>query len=696
MSRHRGCALIVGGIAGVIGGCGSRAHDAPPPPVGAPPPPPAVVDAGLASVARPPAPPFAPLGAAAPVVRDADGLPVIDVVPGAASGAGAVRWLGGADEVLQYAHSEASDGARIYAAMNDRGHDLVVRDGVLTQDVLAARGAGPGGCVGAHAGALYLAAPATTARTQQVRTRLADGGVVVGVEAARAQTLWTVAPDGREAVRELPTHPEDRCYLVAGDGGTFVYGGFRLLTGDAGTITERDGLMGGRITIGRVGGPAYCFASCNAAERQANPPAVAQLTAALGCQQAEWSAHGDRVAGACRGKAVRYREGGAPEVIAIPPTEMIGSYDLAFTDRGDLVIGLDYAFARYLVWPASAARPSPVRTLGAGERIAHASPTVHVRGLTTAAPPSERAAVLLGATIGFGAGGSTLGYARRDRGGPRPYQAQRDRAAAVLGAGDLVVAGEAVVDRACGAYVRSPLGWEDEQINDWIPPTLPALSPRAVLRPATCTPLDAVSAVPGGPDLLLARRGDQLLAAWLPPPLPLPAGVDPRGPTPVRPPPQQRPRPGTGWSVVGAAAGVHGDDGVPAPGRDTAIASGSWQAGGAAVVEVGGDVAILVTPAGAVTIPAATRPMAVATDGTLHAWGALGARVVDCTATCRVLDPGVGVDVTAIVPRTRDQVILGFADGRVGAYAIPATGGDAVARHPLTDALDAALARRPR
>ena len=101
-------------------------------------------------------------------------------------------------------------------------------------------------------------------------------------------------------------------------------------------------------------------------------------------------------------------------------------------------------------------------------------------------------------------------------------------------------------------------------------------------------------------------------------------------------------------------------------------------------------------PAGAVTIPAATRPMAVATDGTLHAWGALGARVVDCTATCRVLDPGVGVDVTAIVPRTRDQVILGFADGRVGAYAIPATGGDAVARHPLTDALDAALARRPR
>ena len=84
------------------------------------------IDAGHAVVARPPAPPFAPLGAAPPVVRDADGVPLIDVAPGAASGVGAVRWLGGADEVLQYAHSEASDGARIYAAMNDRFHGLIL------------------------------------------------------------------------------------------------------------------------------------------------------------------------------------------------------------------------------------------------------------------------------------------------------------------------------------------------------------------------------------------------------------------------------------------------------------------------------------------------------------------------------------------------------------------------------------------
>ena len=682
-------------IVALLAGCGSRARDAPPPAIGSAPPP-VARDAGPAVTAPPPAPAFPPLGAAPPVVRDADGVPLLDVVAAASAGAGAVRWLGGADEVLQYAHSEASDGARVYAAMNNRGHDLVVRDGVLSQDVLAARGAQAGGCVGAHAGALYLAAPATTARTQPMRTRLADGGTVDSVAPVQAQMLWTVAPDGREVARELPTGPEDRCYLVAGAGDTFVYGGFRLLSGGAGTITAHDGLMGGRITIGRVGGPAYCFASCNDAERRANPPATQTLIDALGCAQAEWIAHGERVAGACRGKAVRYREGGAPEVTAIPPTEMIGSYDLAFTDRGDLVIGLDYGFARYLVWPAGAARPGPVRPLGAGERIAHASPTVHVRGLTTAAPPAERAAVLLGATIGFGAGGSTLGYATRDRGGPQPYRAQLDRAAAVLGPGELVVAGEAVVDRACGAYVRSPLGWEDEHIDDWIPPVLPALSPQAVLRPTTCTPLDAVAALPGAPDLLLARRGDQLLAAWLPPPLPLPAGVDPRGRAPVRPPPPQHPRPGTGWTVVGTAAAVHGDDGVPAPGQDSAIASGSWQAGGAAVVEVGGDVAILVTPAGAVTIPAAARPMAVASDGALHVWGALGPRLVDCTATCRVLDPGVGVAITSVVPRTADQVILGFADGRVGAYVIPAAGGDPIARHPLTDALDAALAKRPR
>ena len=91
-----------------------------------------------------------------------------------------------------------------------------------------------------------------------------------------------------------------------------------------------------------------------------------------------------------------------------------------------------------------------------------------------------------------------------------------------------------------------------------------------------------------------------------------------------------------------------------------------------------------------------TIAVAVASDGALHVWGALGPRLVECTATCRVLDPGVGVAITSVVPRTADQVILGFADGRVGAYVIPAAGGDPIARHPLTDALDAALAKRPR
>ena len=165
---------------------------------------------------------------------------------------------------------------------------------------------------------------------------------------------------------------------------------------------------------------------------------------------------------------------------------------------------------------------------------------------------------------------------------------------------------------------------------------------------------------------------------------------------PARPPPQQRPKAGTGWFDVGTARGLVGHPGVPAPGVDTAIAERSWGAGGAATVELGGDVIVLVTPAGAVTIPTATRPMAIGTGGPVRVWGALGPRLVDCTTTCRVLDPGVGVDLTAVVPRTATELILGFADGRVGVYTVPAAGGDAIARHPLADALDAALARRPR
>lgn len=275
-----------------------------------------------------------------------------------------------------------------------------------------------------------------------------------------------------------------------------------------------------------------------------------------------------------------------------------------------------------------------------------------------------------------------------------PYRGQLERAKAVLGDGDLLAVHEAIVDRRCGAFVRSPVGWEDEEVSDWIPPVLPALSPRAVTRPKACTALDEVHAVPGEPSLLLARAGDRLLAAWLPPPLPLPPGDNPmtgrKGGVPV-----QHPRPGVPWFDVGPWPGrLDGLDGVAAPGGDTVIHDGSWQAAGAMVLTLA-DASLVLSPAGASTLPPDTKPMALSFAGTGHVWGAQGNKLVDCARDCRVLDPGVASELVAVVPRSATELVLGFADGRVGVYVVPASGGAPVPRHPLATALDAALARRP-
>jgi hypothetical protein len=135
--------------------------------------------------------------------------------------------------------------------------------------------------------------------------------------------------------------------------------------------------------------------------------------------------------------------------------------------------------------------------------------------------------------------------------------------------------------------------------------------------------------------------------------------------------------------------------GMRAPGADTKIADGTWQAGGAAVVRAGA-VEVLVTPNGAVTLLKDARPMAVGVAGVRHVWAAIQGHVVDCTTSCRVLDPGVSTPIVAIVPRTETDLILGYADGRVGVYSVPKSGGVPVPASPLAAAIDAVLAKRPR
>jgi hypothetical protein len=60
-----------------------------------------------------------------------------------------------------------------------------------------------------------------------------------------------------------------------------------------------------------------------------------------------------------------------------------------------------------------------------------------------------------------------------------------------------------------------------------------------------------------------------------------------------------------------------------------------------------------------------------------------------------VLDPGVPSAIVAVVPRTESDLMLGFADGRVGVYHVPDAGGETVDNVPLVSDLIAFLKHRP-
>jgi hypothetical protein len=595
---------------------------------------------------------------------------------------------------------EASDGESIYLVV-DGADSVLVRDGVVHENVLASHGFDPGGCGAARGGHLLLSGIAATGGSEEVVV-VEGNGQRREHRPVKQQVVVLIDAAGKERRLLVPrSHGQSEdCRAWLASDGTFSLALHEIVRFDGrGFAKEAAGWYAGRTVMGASQGAKLCFWSCNGVEAAQTHADTEALLRALGSASGplpEWIAHDDWVAGVTRGRAVRKRLGaGAMEVVdGVPASGMLnGAHDIAFTAAHDLVIALDYRFRRYVVWPHGKAGLSPERTLGPGERIAHSSPTVLVRGMTTPIPESDTYAVLLGKDIDIGTGGSTVDFADLQR-GAAAHRARVDRARKVLPSGQLVATNQAVVERDCGAYVRSPAGWEGEVIHDWSPPQLPALSPKAVFKPTTCLPLEQVSALPGDPDLLLAIHAGELWAAWLPPPLPLPQGTSHWDRKPPAPPPPATPRPGSGWSSIGAVDRLDGDQAIPAPGGNTTIAYGTWQAGGAAIIESAGETIVL-TRRGAVTVPAGTRPMAVGQTAQPWLYGALGSKLVACAASCRILDPGPKSDIVAVVPRGVTTLVLGYADGRIGTYRVPASGGQVVPQHALVAKLNAFLATKP-
>jgi len=659
---------------------------------------PAPASSGAADASLAALPSLPPLGPPPAIERTEDGIPILLVRPPAPRSEGRVRFLDPRSSTLQWPSAEATDGARAYVAIGSSGPDVVVRDGEVRSGLLRELGVATRGCAAARDGEILLSGVADADHEQLVvqvddRKKTREEKRV----RAREQVVFRIDPQGRVSKQSLPPSVAtgDDCRLWMGDAGKYVLGTFGFITWDGERFSEERNFTSLRTKLGRFGGPKLCFRDCNAEETRESAEGTRELTEALACSgQGEFTAYEDWLFGTCQGRAVRRRGNGPIEILdKLPESKVLGgTYYVALEPSGSVVIALTYGFRRYVVWPAGEKALTKERTLPPGDRIPKTSPAVIVRGLSGEVPESNTYAVLLGKETGYGTGGSTVGYSELKR-SEDAHRAQVARAREVLKKDALWVSHEAVIDPSCGAHVRSPVGWEGMRIHDFGPPTLPKLSPLAVTRKPACLKLEQVSALPGDPDLLLALSAGELWAAWLPTPLPLPGGTR-FGRAVDAQPVVQHPKPGAGWLRIGKADSVAGEDARPEPGSGTAIAAESWQAGGAALIRVG-EKPILLGRLGAVTLPPATRPMAVGTADHFQAWGAIGPKLVVCAESCRVLEPGVESDIVAVVPRSETSLILGYADGRVGVYEVPAEGGSVVPNEPLVEPLRALLKKRP-
>lgn len=635
-----------------------------------------------------------------------DGIPVVEVSVAAASKEGLVTFVSKDQEALDTLPDfEASDGRGTYLVVEGE-KSLLVRGGVVHEKPFARYGIAKGGCGAARDGSLLLAGVAPSGEEEAFTFIDGQGNREQRTRPGTHMITVSIGRDGKEVVRTIPRElgQEERCRAWLEADGTFALALFKMIRFDGARFVPFDaknklGWATVRTVMGSAAGPRFCFGYCNADEQKETHPQTESILRALDFRSGptpEWIAMGNLVAGGSKGRVVRAEIGGPIETLdGVPDSNILnGALDLAFTEKGDVVIALDYRFRKYIVWPKGQKGASPVRTLGPGETMAHASPTQIVRGLTSPLPPAQLYAVLIGASTGLGSNGATLGY-QSERHGPDSHRARFDRAKKVLGKGRFVGAHEAIVDLDCGAFVRSPWGWEGERPKDWAPPVLPALSPKAVTRPPSCLPLEKVVAVPGDPDFLLGLSKGKLYGAWLPEPLPLPLGRDMRDDGPPPKAPVQNPRPGVTWFEIGPADSIAGDDGQPEPGDDTAIPSHSWMVGGGAVVTVGTQ-SILVTGSRVFTLPGATTPMAIETGSNpKRAWGAIGKKLVVCADACRAIDLGVASDIVAVVPRTDTGLVVTFADGRRGVVDPPATGGETTPEHGLAGKLRDALGKRP-
>jgi hypothetical protein len=602
-------------------------------------------------------------GPAAPVIATAtaDGIPVIPTAPRPSEREGDVTWIRPDDAMHVYdvfPDVEATDGKSVYFASRD-DTSVLVRGGVVVEQPLRTLGLRGPGCAAARDGVLLVSGPAPSSHPADAEGSSHDRLPEGGEGKPWRQLVVRIGPDGSEQVAEVPRElgVATECRLILDDDGTFALLLDTPIRFD-GTTFAMDPRYGEWLSIRTVmptsRGPRFCFdQSCDEHERAETDPATTRLVAALGGPHylyASWAARDRWIAGVNGRLGVRLELGGALETIAgIPMSNMLhGDTTAALTDAGDLVIGLAYLSSSYVVWRRGATTLTPVRTLAPNQVLALSTPTAIVDGIGAPLPP-EQTATAVGT---FFDQETVMGVK------PDDYRARAARARTVLGAGRLVAVHEAVVDTTCGTYAR--IGWED-RVAIGPPPTGP------------CRKLDRVTVVPDDPDVLLALAGGKLYAARLPAP-----GQPPR----------------RAWTAIGKATTLAGDDAVPLPGGPIARAAGGWVGTGTAVITAG-TTTILMSYGGAITLPPSVTPLAISLFHGPRAWGAIGARLVACVPGCRTLDPGPHADLVKVVPHGDAHVALTYADGRVGAYAIPATGGQPVAPHPLAVALDRFVAANP-
>ncbi len=658
---------------------------------------------------------FAPLDMTRPVAKTADGLSVMTIkAPKASASHPALRWLSPARSAMHWPEIEASDGARVYAAIDSKNgvrRDILIRDGVVHVDVmprLSPSGVGPkGGCVAARAGQVAVALPGLS-RDDRLAHQMPGEAVFIGREG------------------QLKRYPLDRLdrrvcskSWMDDDGSFIINEDFRTRTRDGEVRPSLGRAPMHTVGMQSTGGPLVCVASYCSKDLK-NAPSTAMmkaLDARPRCSKRKVRIHGRWAAGVCITDDTVHisrldldthkQASGAALSRAIERTSVPGKAPtplIAITDDGDVIVGLDYRFGKYAVWRTNASRPSPVRELASDEVLSSSNPPLLIRGLGAPAPESDTGATLMGRRLAYGAGGSTSMWPSYNTSAEAVASAL-ERASKVLPAEPVLrYAGDAAVDLNCGSYVRSRRGNEGVRISHGGDVTIPPPTAAEVYHPPDCLPLKQVTAIPGARDVLLAITAKgELAIARLPPPLPLPAAPARRAPRLRDQPskaavPAAKPRPGSAWTVLSGVqvTALQGFGGELANGARKNPGQATWQYSGAALVTVANparkDDLLVVGHQGSAWLPRAAKPMAALQYNA----GFFGAEadvlvVSGEDGRARRFPLSVGSAIDAVVPRTKTSLVIGFADGREAVFDVPATGGNPLYHDAIPARIDAAV-----